>query len=72
RIVRSPFRRENTATTNATVDCTLLSEKGPCKGSFQRYYWDSQELTCKGFIYGGCGGNSNNFKTIDECMSACP
>uniref|UniRef100_A0A670Z337 BPTI/Kunitz inhibitor domain-containing protein n=1 Tax=Pseudonaja textilis TaxID=8673 RepID=A0A670Z337_PSETE len=23
------------------------------------------------FLYGGCGGNANNFKTIKECESTC-
>ncbi len=23
------------------------------------------------FIYGGCGGNSNNFETWVECMETC-
>lgn len=27
--------------------------------------------TCKGFVYGGCGANANNFKNIEECEAAC-
>lgn len=26
---------------------------------------------CKGFVYGGCGGNPNNFETYDHCFEAC-
>ncbi|TOF76658.1 hypothetical protein CGJ15_26905, partial [Vibrio parahaemolyticus] len=23
------------------------------------------------FVYGGCGGNGNNFRTFEKCMSTC-
>ena len=26
---------------------------------------------CKQFMYSGCGGNKNNFKTIQECVDMC-
>ncbi|CAL1298886.1 unnamed protein product [Larinioides sclopetarius] len=36
-----------------------------------RYYYDDLEEACKLFIYGGCGGNTNNFVTIEECYGNC-
>ncbi|CAH3030952.1 unnamed protein product [Pocillopora meandrina] len=32
-----------------------------------RYYFDPAAGECKVFIYGGCLGNENNFKTIEAC-----
>ena len=26
---------------------------------------------CEEFIYGGCGGNENNFETLEECNQQC-
>lgn len=29
------------------------------------------EGKCKTFIYSGCGGNTNNFVSIDDCRTKC-
>ncbi|RDD38046.1 Papilin [Trichoplax sp. H2] len=52
-------------------DCSLAPDKGGCRGAMTQYYYDSASKTCKKFIYGGCEGNSNNFKTLDQCMKKC-
>ena len=44
---------------------------GRCRGYFPRYGFDQSTGQCKSFIYGGCGGNSNNFETLEECKAAC-
>ncbi|XP_077550963.1 uncharacterized protein LOC144164333 [Haemaphysalis longicornis] len=44
---------------------------GPCKAAFPRFYCDDERGDCFSFIYGGCGGNGNNFKTRRECRRAC-
>ena len=36
-----------------------------------RYYFDSEDGTCKLFYYGGCEGNKNNFKSLQTCQSRC-
>ncbi|XP_064464808.1 papilin-like isoform X16 [Ornithodoros turicata] len=51
--------------------CSVPKDKGPCKGYFPRYYFDSAEGICKQFIYGGCQGNENNFETIEQCKQTC-
>lgn len=51
--------------------CTLKSDKGNCKAMIFRYYYNSDTQKCGEFIYGGCGGNENNFETLDECEYRC-
>nr|XP_042897682.1 actinia tenebrosa protease inhibitors-like [Parasteatoda tepidariorum] len=58
------------ASTNLGV-CFLTAERGPCYGLFHRYAFDRRTGQCKEFIYGGCGGNGNNFITLEECENTC-
>ena len=51
--------------------CYLPSETGPCKAGFRRYYYDHKKDKCLKFTYGGCRGNRNNFKTMEECNERC-
>ncbi|KIH46270.1 Kunitz/Bovine pancreatic trypsin inhibitor domain protein [Ancylostoma duodenale] len=57
--------------------CLLSSEVGPCKGSERRvvecfsFYFDQKSGKCKKFVFGGCGGNGNNFMTKAKCLEAC-
>ena len=52
--------------------CNLRRETGWCKGYFPSYYFDEVAGECKEFIYGGCGGNANNFETLAACQTTCP
>ena len=45
--------------------------EGRCKAYFERFYHDKATKECKPFVYGGCGGNKNNFKTLEECQKNC-
>jgi hypothetical protein len=36
-----------------------------------RYYFNAKTGVCQQFIYGGCGGNENNFETVDACYDGC-
>nr|WVG99543.1 kunitz-type serine protease inhibitor [Pseudonaja textilis] len=51
--------------------CELPADTGSCKGNVPRFYYNADHHQCLKFIYGGCGGNANNFKTIEECKSTC-
>ncbi|EJW76185.1 hypothetical protein WUBG_12903 [Wuchereria bancrofti] len=56
--------------------CTLPREIGSCwrkkiKLSVTRYYFDTKTGTCRSFNYSGCGGNDNNFRTLDQCDGFC-
>uniref|UniRef100_A0A8C2BKZ7 Serine peptidase inhibitor, Kunitz type, 2 n=1 Tax=Cyprinus carpio TaxID=7962 RepID=A0A8C2BKZ7_CYPCA len=44
---------------------------GICRAAFPRFYYDVTDQTCKQFIYGGCGGNDNNFNSQEECEASC-
>ena len=49
----------------------ILSQVGPCRGYFPRWYYDASMQMCLQFIYGGCRGNSNNFDDYEDCMRLC-
>ena len=51
--------------------CKLPSDFGPCDGNFPRWFFNSKKGMCEKFLYGGCGGNKNNFKTRQECDKTC-
>ncbi|XP_035209667.1 uncharacterized protein LOC118184126, partial [Stegodyphus dumicola] len=51
--------------------CYQPMDLGSCRGSLQRYYYDPKEKTCKIFMFGGCGGNLNNFMSLRECQERC-
>uniref|UniRef100_A0A4Q8K152 U71-Liphistoxin-Lsp1c_1 n=1 Tax=Liphistius sp. SGP-2016 TaxID=1905180 RepID=A0A4Q8K152_9ARAC len=52
-------------------DCDGPADRGLCEAYMPRFYYDHDEGTCKRFIYGGCGGNGNNFQTEEECNRKC-
>nr|XP_032294076.1 male accessory gland serine protease inhibitor isoform X2 [Drosophila virilis] len=42
-----------------------------CGRMRENWSYDSVTKTCIMFIYGGCGGNDNNFNTFKECKDTC-
>ncbi|XP_066276574.1 cysteine-rich motor neuron 1 protein-like [Branchiostoma lanceolatum] len=51
--------------------CAEPKKVGLCRAARRRFYFDSSERKCKSFIYGGCGGNRNNFLTMRDCETTC-
>lgn len=51
--------------------CRLRAVTGPCRALFRRWYYDVGKRRCARFIYGGCRGNANNFKSYRACMLRC-
>ena len=51
--------------------CQLKQEPGPCRDYLHRFYFDTASGVCKEFVFGGCEGNKNNFKTMGECEARC-
>lgn len=56
----------------ASVDtCSQPVIRGPCRGSFERWYFDKQRDSCSLFVYGGCKGNDNRFGSREDCENRC-
>ncbi|XP_067942905.1 carboxypeptidase inhibitor SmCI-like [Watersipora subatra] len=51
--------------------CTMKADSGPCLSYVQRYYYNEDKQRCEMFVYGGCLGNTNNFRTKYECENSC-
>uniref|UniRef100_A0A8C5C1Z3 Amyloid-beta A4 protein n=1 Tax=Gadus morhua TaxID=8049 RepID=A0A8C5C1Z3_GADMO len=66
-----------TTTTTESIEevvrevCLASAETGPCRAMLPRWYFDREEGRCAQFIYGGCGGNRNNFDSEEYCLSVC-
>lgn len=52
--------------------CFEPVEVGPCRTETPRWYFNSENNRCQEFLYGGCGGNQNNFHSEDVCRTVCP
>ncbi len=51
--------------------CELPIEPGPCRGAIPRFGFDAEAGGCVPFVYGGCGGNANNFESLAACEQRC-
>ncbi|XP_072031734.1 papilin-like isoform X2 [Amphiura filiformis] len=44
---------------------------GPCKAAIPSYYYNIESGSCEHFLYGGCRGNNNRFRSPQECDIMC-
>lgn len=51
--------------------CYESVDSGSCNDDITAYYYDARNQTCQAFIYGGCEGNANRFKTEEQCERLC-
>lgn len=51
--------------------CSLPMEKGRCRASMRRFFFNSTSRQCEEFRFGGCEGNANRFDTEKECNDFC-
>uniref|UniRef100_A0A914XM30 BPTI/Kunitz inhibitor domain-containing protein n=1 Tax=Plectus sambesii TaxID=2011161 RepID=A0A914XM30_9BILA len=52
--------------------CSMPMAEGEGILRLSRYYYNSKDKTCNSFVYRGAKGNRNNFRSLDECIRACP
>lgn len=55
----------------SAVACTAPAATGECEAAMPRWFHDATTGVCRPFTYGGCGGNTNNYKSLAECQAAC-
>ena len=55
----------------ASCACALPMDIGPCDGECPRWFFNSATGQCEQFMWGCCGGNANNFETLEACEAAC-
>ncbi|XP_019724802.1 tissue factor pathway inhibitor a isoform X1 [Hippocampus comes] len=51
--------------------CALKEDPGPCRALRDKYFFNVDTGRCELFEYGGCGGNANNFETLEACRETC-
>ncbi|NWX46474.1 TFPI1 inhibitor, partial [Steatornis caripensis] len=67
-----PFSYPPTSSSLASPDfCFHEKDPGICRGYFSRYFYNRETKICEVFKYGGCLGNQNNFKNLEECQTTC-
>ena len=52
-------------------NCDLPPAKGPCRGRFNRFFYNATSKACDTFVYGGCQGNANRFRFYRQCEQLC-
>lgn len=52
--------------------CNAPPVSGNCDAYFEVWFHDPSTGLCRPFIYGGCGGNENNYPSFEACQQACP
>ena len=51
--------------------CWAQAESGPCHAMLERWYFVPDKGSCAPFLFGGCGGNRNNFESEEYCLAVC-
>ena len=65
------FKDETICMETCGDTCLLKKNPGRCMALIPRYYYNSENGKCEEFMYGGCGGNRNNFEDIKACQERC-
>ncbi|XP_077523239.1 papilin-like [Amblyomma americanum] len=51
--------------------CNYPVDSGPCLAHMLRFFYNTVTKSCEQFVYSGCGGNQNNFRTYGACEKKC-
>ena len=51
--------------------CQLPPDPGQCQERLRRFYFNTSTNKCEEFLFGGCGGNANNFAKLSKCVNRC-
>jgi hypothetical protein len=68
---RTPRQDTRLRPTPKNAICKMAMDAGPCFALMSRFYFNFATRKCEEFLYGGCKGNANNFKTMQQCISGC-
>ncbi|XP_037709951.1 male accessory gland serine protease inhibitor [Drosophila subpulchrella] len=49
----------------------MAQDGAACMAFMPAWTYDAAKNACSEFVFGGCGGNSNQFSSRDECEKAC-
>ncbi|XP_037136692.1 amyloid-beta A4 protein-like isoform X1 [Syngnathus acus] len=66
-----------TTTTTESIEevvraaCWARADSGPCHDMLERWYFIPEKALCAPFLFGGCGGNRNNFDSEEYCLAVC-
>lgn len=51
--------------------CYEPKDEGLCAANVTRYYFNARYKECETFRYTACGGNNNNFVSMEDCERVC-
>merc|ERR1711881_20885 len=52
-------------------NCSDKLYTGMCRAYIRRYGFNTTSGVCEQFVYGGCGENGNNYKSMEDCENKC-
>ncbi|KAM7289297.1 boophilin-G2 [Ixodes scapularis] len=69
--VQDEFPENEDGSSYFDTACKPTPERGFCKGFLDRWFFNVTSGACETFLYSGCGGNLNEYKSQWECEFAC-